>query len=308
MNQVLPDYYKEFHCIAQDCKHNCCIGWEIDIDKDSMGYYKTVGGSFGKRLAKCISNDEAPHFLLDNEERCPFLNSQNLCDIITELGEDKLCTICKKHPRFENLLPGRIEMGIGMACEEAARIILSKKEPCRLIPHCESDDEIIILRDRIISALQNREKDIKARICDMLLLCGTSLDFDTPNELYEIFSDLECLDTDWRKLLNLLAENNGKIRFAEFKMFMSPRMYEYEQLAVYLIYRHFANAQSLSEAAARAVFAALGCKLVFTLGALLFSLNNHFTFEEQAELCRMFSAEIEYSDENPYILFDLLQK
>ena len=30
---VYPDYYPEFRCSASACKHNCCIGWEIDIDE-----------------------------------------------------------------------------------------------------------------------------------------------------------------------------------------------------------------------------------------------------------------------------------
>ena len=32
MQIIVPDYYKEFSCIADHCRHSCCIGWEIDID------------------------------------------------------------------------------------------------------------------------------------------------------------------------------------------------------------------------------------------------------------------------------------
>ena len=34
MKTYAPKYYQQFHCIADKCKHSCCIGWEIDIDKD----------------------------------------------------------------------------------------------------------------------------------------------------------------------------------------------------------------------------------------------------------------------------------
>ena len=29
----VPSYYEKFHCIADQCKDNCCYGWEIDIDE-----------------------------------------------------------------------------------------------------------------------------------------------------------------------------------------------------------------------------------------------------------------------------------
>jgi lysine-N-methylase len=31
-----PKYYLDFACIADRCKHSCCIGWEIDVDADTM--------------------------------------------------------------------------------------------------------------------------------------------------------------------------------------------------------------------------------------------------------------------------------
>ena len=42
-----PSYYKAFRCIGSDCTENCCIGWEIDVDEDSLAYYETVPGDFG---------------------------------------------------------------------------------------------------------------------------------------------------------------------------------------------------------------------------------------------------------------------
>lgn len=44
-----PAYYKAFRCIGSDCTENCCIGWEIDVDEDSLAYYETVPGDFGER-------------------------------------------------------------------------------------------------------------------------------------------------------------------------------------------------------------------------------------------------------------------
>ena len=154
-----PDYYKDFRCIADKCEHNCCIGWEIDIDEDTLDFYKSHDGMLKDRFKSCIDYSDTPHFILDKNERCPFLNDNNLCNIITHLGEEHICEICTQHPRFHNELPDRIESGLGLCCEEACRLILTKKEKTTLEydEYTDTDDEIIILRDKVTDILQNRE-------------------------------------------------------------------------------------------------------------------------------------------------------
>ena len=101
MQNAYPDYYPLFHCIADRCRHNCCIGWEIDVDGDSLAAYDQIGGEMGERLHKCIDRSgEMPHVLLGEQERCPFLNGKNLCDLILYGGEGMLCQICTDHPRL----------------------------------------------------------------------------------------------------------------------------------------------------------------------------------------------------------------
>ena len=46
----VPTYFNEFACIGGACEDNCCIGWEVDIDDESLEVYKSVGGEFGDRL------------------------------------------------------------------------------------------------------------------------------------------------------------------------------------------------------------------------------------------------------------------
>ena len=50
-----PSYYKDFRCIASDCTENCCIGWEIDVDEDTLAYYKSIGSDFSRRLCAAIA-------------------------------------------------------------------------------------------------------------------------------------------------------------------------------------------------------------------------------------------------------------
>ncbi len=310
MLKVYPDYYKNFRCIADKCNHNCCIGWEIDIDPDTADFYQNTECPLSERFKSSIEFSEGtPHFILKEGERCPFLNDNNLCDIITCLGEECLCTICAEHPRFHNELPGRVESGIGMCCEEAARLILSQKESVKLIFEGtrECEDEIIDLRDKIIDILQNRDISIDVRIEDMLRLCGTTLPHRDINLWADTFLNLERLDKNWTDILLLLKDDLQSEQTDSFNTYIQGREAEYEQLCVYLVYRHLANAPGIYEATLRAKFAAVSYLLLRSIGTVFYAKNNRFTFEEQADLCRMYSAEIEYSDENLYVLLDELE-
>ncbi len=305
---VYPDYYNEFKCINKKCKHNCCIGWEIDIDEDTFDFYKSIKGEFGERLRQNIDISDTPHFVLGEKERCPFLNKENLCDIIITLGEDNICDICKEHPRFHNELPTRTESGLGLCCEEAARIILGKKEKVKLVFSGDEaeKEEIIDLRDKVISVLQNRNKPIDKRITEIYDCFGaTKVKIDL-KKWVDIFLSLERLDDGWTEILLILKQNIATADFDGFKEYMKKRESEYEQLLVYIIYRHFANSFDIKEAYQVVAFAELVYRLIFSIGAVLFTLNGDFTFNDQIETVRMFSSEIEYSDENLNIIFEEL--
>ncbi len=304
MDKVFPDYYTEFKCIADRCRHSCCIGWEIDIDPTTASYYASVPGALGERLRRSISTEGEPHFILGEDERCPFLNGENLCDLILELGEEHLCGICADHPRFRSELPDRVETGLGLTCEAAARLILGWAERTKLVGAGETEDEYICLRDEAILLLQRREKTIAQRVEDMLALCGAELPHGDMAGWADELLSLERLDDSWTALLELLRSAPGDT--AAFDEHMASRQTEYEQLLVYLIYRHLANACDDDELASRAAFAAFGWMLLRALGAALFAKNGGFTFEDQVELARLFSSEIEYSDENLPALLEAL--
>lgn len=313
MLKVRPEYYKTFRCIADKCRHNCCIGWEIEIDQSTDTYYKCIAkeeSPLRERLINSIDRtSDTSCFITDKDKRCPFLNSRNLCDIYTELGEEHLCTICKEHPRFHNELPDRVESGLGMCCEEAARLILTKPDPVNFIYEGDSDyeDEIVDLRDGIIAILQNRSKNFEERIEDMLKLADITLPDFSLSEYIDIFLSLERLDSKWTDELNSLKEFCNANDITVFSFSDKENDVMYEQLCVYLVYRHLANSPDLYEASLRAAFTALSYKLLRSLFAM-HAENAKAPTELFIELCRMYSCEIEYSDENLYILLDVTEQ
>lgn len=130
MKVMTPHYYKDFRCIAGACTDTCCAGWDVDVDKNSYKYYKTVKGAFGKRLKSVMvpSQDGECTFTLKEGGRCPFLNDDNLCDLYIELGEDKLCETCAEFPRFINDYGNIREIGIAPSCKTAGELMFSYKD------------------------------------------------------------------------------------------------------------------------------------------------------------------------------------
>lgn len=276
MKIITPNYYQHFQCIADRCKHNCCIGWEIDIDEDTLKYYRGIEGELGARLKEKISTKETPHFILDSKERCPFLNSCNLCDIITELGESGLCQICADHPRFYNEWPEHTELGLGLCCEAAATLILGQRQAMTLTPF-QTYDSFFSLREQVFKILQDRTNPIETRLSEMLVLCGYTHDPD-PADWITFYKELERLDPQWDTQLD--RASNG---------FPTNWDIPLEQLAVYFAFRHL-HPKQLAE---RAAFVSLSVKLI----ASIFAAGEQ-TFENLTELARLYSSEIEYSDEN----------
>ena len=111
MKQYEFNYNKKFTCIADKCKHNCCIGWQIDIDKKSLSHYETLKDKDNRFNDNCFLGQS---FNLNENLRCPFLDGDNLCHIIKNYGEKSLCKTCKTHPRFKNFFSGVTETGLGL--------------------------------------------------------------------------------------------------------------------------------------------------------------------------------------------------
>ena len=142
MIQRVPHYYKAFHCIASDCRDNCCVGgWEIDIDEETAQYYLSMEGEFGDRLRNSITRTDEYCFRL-KDGKCPFLDSRGLCEIYQVLGEDKMGVVCTQFPRYTEYYGAVKETGIGLACEEAARIICQDKEAFTFNEETISEEEV----------------------------------------------------------------------------------------------------------------------------------------------------------------------
>ena len=124
----VPSYYEKFHCIADQCKDNCCYGWEIDIDEGTMDYYRSLGGELGKEITSHIKAGEENTMIMREDGYCPFLNEKKLCDICIKMGEEALSEICTEFPRFTMEYEDVREKILSLACEEVGNIMFSTDE------------------------------------------------------------------------------------------------------------------------------------------------------------------------------------
>lgn len=290
MKRVYPDYYPQFRCIADRCRHTCCVGWEIDINPAALRRYDGMRGDMGERLRASIARDGAgAHFILDEKERCPLLNPSGLCDLITAAGEKALCQICRDHPRFRTRLRDREEIGLGLCCEEACRLILSQRAPMGLMRTDDGkstarpgkrEQDWLTRRDRLLSIAQDRRMSISDRMGRIMEADGN---VELPELSFRQWVDallaLERMDESWTQLLKKRRDSSG---------FAAVDDTVQEQLLVYFLYRHYLRSQ---REYARGVTAF--CVLSTRLIVLLCDRP-----EDICEVARLYSAEIEYSDEN----------
>lgn len=198
---IVPDYYQKFSCIGPECEDSCCVGWRVDIDHATWNRYKACQH---EKLAPLIrtavipeeensrrTNKNYAHIEVLANGRCPFLQPDMLCMIQKELGSGALSDICSMFPRYFNQVGSRREYTLGVACPEAARLVLLHPEPITLIEAASDADlgardfihyidsgdfkQLAVrndLRAMILYILQFRELTLGARV----MLLGSFLD------------------------------------------------------------------------------------------------------------------------------------
>ena len=318
MKTIAPNYYPAFRCIADKCRHSCCIGWEIDIDPATREMYRRIPGEFGARLNASIDDGEVSSFRLGEGERCPMLNQNGLCDLITALGEENLCQICADHPRFRNYFADRTEVGLGLCCEEAARLILTREEPMHLITLVDdgSADELpeeeaalLSLRAELIALIQDASRPIEERL-DALL---DAVNFAIPDRNWtEVYRGLERLDPAWDDMLDSISpfclstapSGLSDLPWAPFgpAFDAKPLHTAWSNFAAYMLYRHLPGAMEDDDVPGRAAFCVLSTWVLMALCAA----KPGCTMADCIEFARMYSAEIEYDEDNIAALLDAL--
>ena len=300
-----PDFYDRFQCTASKCTDTCCVGWEIDIDKASQEAYSKVDGAFGDKLR---ANIEDGHFKLLPHDRCPFLDQSNLCEIYKHLGEGALCDICREHPRFVEVYGDIMERGLGLCCEEAARLLLEGEGPLAFTseeidePEDELDEddeeilnEVLYEREQIFKALADEATPFGERLYTAFGITDENpfAPLGNARDLSELLAKTVSFGPDWDKALACIKaslETAGSSPIQDQGFFTET---ESSRLLAYLVYRHFAKCLFEGHADGTRNFA-----------VFFWNIVRFFTRELGGKInaVKILSRQLEYCEENMEII------
>ena len=215
------------------------------------------------------------------------------------LGDNSLCQICADHPRYRSFLPGRIEIGLGLCCEAAGRLLLRWEEKTELVlleddrqPE-EEDGDFLQWREKLLSIAQDRTLPMTER-ADRLLACAGMDANIHPGKWAAELRGLERLDPAWDVCLARLNQPERPVD-ARWEVPL-------EQLMVYLLYRHLSAGLEDGDFAGYLAY----CVVMWRLLRHMFSHDQ--TMDGLVETARLYSSEIEYSDENVDALMDRIDR
>lgn len=186
---LIPVFYRNFRCLAQDCRDSCCVGWKITFDKKDYLRLRRLEAPAGLRARleqgvrreKKGSHDGVLYGKFDlaaNSGRCPFLDPDGLCAIQRACGGDALPLVCRTYPRKEGYTAAAKEYALSPSCEGVLQQLWDLPEGITFVeeplPKSEwrrmtiaPDENLVLfftpLRGMWIDILQNRALSLTGR-------------------------------------------------------------------------------------------------------------------------------------------------
>lgn len=302
----VPDYYDRFQCLAGQCPHSCCELWEVVLDEDTAARYRAAEGELGQRLRGAMETVEGEVCFPLRGGRCPFLDGENLCEIHRAMGEEATSLTCRSHPRFIEEYEGLAEVSLAISCPAANDLLFSLSGPLTYVEIDDGDtaaeDPLFYLRGELFALLWG-EGTLKERLKRLLalgiaaqsimddgedaLLCSLSAEDAAPpdwageEELFpaaaEFLGELEILGPDWAELLNAPAP-----------LELDSHADALSRLCGYFLFRYVCKAMGDGDVLGKIQLAVLAVLTAAHYGGGI----------GIPEAARLFSREIEHSEEN----------
>jgi lysine-N-methylase len=279
----------------------------MQIDPETLKNYKNNQTDYSSALKRGV-NFKKSKFKTDKNRRCAFLNKDGLCEIISNLGEQSLCQVCRDHPRFRSFFDGVIETGLGFCCEEATRIILSTKSKIEKVlvsddkhenETCFIEQNILEFREKVLDIIQDRNININQRLQNLILFCHSSFCLKDFGKVVKLFLSFERLNKTWSNRLKSL-------RKTQLTLLTDESLSVYcEHFLVNSFYRHLYTAEDTISARA-ITLAIIVCWWV--VKSIYDSEKSVDDFSLVCDVVRSFSCEVEYSNENLNRLFAYFEK
>ena len=118
--------------------------------------------------------------------------------------------------------------------------------------------------------------------------------------LAERLAALEINKDSWRTLLGEVHARIPELlaRRADFLAYYKDKLYEYDELLEYFLYRHFMKTLADDVLIEKVQFALIGASFIQLLDIYRWLTDGELTHWEQICICKAYSREIEYNEDN----------
>lgn len=160
---IKPNFYDEFHCIADQCSMTCCMQWKIAVDEKTVSKWKGTSLDGKKLDAGVRKNGREGIIKLDKRGYCPYLE-EGLCRLVTTFGEDMLSETCHTFPREIHEFDDRRELSLVSCCPAVIDFLHNSDEFTFRNLRESSGDIYYMIRNLMMDIVGNREYDIHSAL------------------------------------------------------------------------------------------------------------------------------------------------
>ncbi len=337
MLNIYPDFYHKFCCLAAACPDSCCAAWTVVVDEAAARRYGEVTGALGHKLRQVMEEDEDGDLIFRLEQgRCPFWDTDGLCRIQRELGEEGLCQTCYKFPRLTQDYGNFIEHGLTIACPEAARLILTHPGPRQLLRQWDElpEEETDLDEDWLLALQEARQvlldelwavdcgEDEALAVCllhaqwfqdgfdgfapapwsrELALAAVKNVSGDAGDEkrLLQLHRALEILTPEWGELLREAEQWQDPLP-------PLPQTDMARNLAEEYLYRYWLQAVNDDDCLSRMALLAVNYLVVRRLAQVKLAKTGELTTNDLLRLFQLYAKEVEHDEVNREALLEAL--
>ena len=136
-----PSWYDRFQCKGGDCSYNCCQSWDISMSKDEYRKWRKKKVVEREKWDQTIqiqplnkkTDANYAKFILDQENKCPMLAEDGLCQAQKSHGYTILSHTCQTFPRQAHRYLDQVECSMSLGCERVLELLMEEKEGILLV-------------------------------------------------------------------------------------------------------------------------------------------------------------------------------
>ena len=127
---LAPEYFKDFICKADRCRHTCCSSWRIPVSRDEYNKLITMDCSndLNRRVQSTFImpefvSEECYRYIAFNWLGCCPIQEKGLCNLYREKGEDYIPKVCRLFPRSLKTINGVNVACCSGSCERVVEML-----------------------------------------------------------------------------------------------------------------------------------------------------------------------------------------